>query len=136
MKRRTESERIFLAKAQRRKESEKPSRVIRISLRPCAFAPFRETLRRCARKSTKVKRRLDDVPAQLPELKRFDPLDREHHCDLTAVMDVMRHDSPNRPLTRDPVVSSTKAMPVRFSQVRDRPLGQRRPHRFPGKREP
>src|SRR5438477_11782855 len=74
-------------------------------------------------------RRLGDVPAEGPQVEALDPLDRQHHGDLAAVVAVVGEDPPDGPLPRDGVVGAAEAVAVGAGQVVGGPLVQYKPDR-------
>ena len=76
-------------------------------------------------KATRLgQRNVDDVSALITEVGRFDALHREQSSQLAAVVDVVGHDAPDRPLARDRVGVALVGLQVGLPEVGDRPSGE------------
>ena len=62
------------------------------------------------------------MSAQMRQLKRNNALASQHFAQLTAMVNVVRHDPPEGPLLRDRKVLSLIGMTIGLAQVLHRPL--------------
>ena len=80
--------------------------------------------------------RYDDVTAQRSKLECINAHHAQHHRELPAMMNIVRHDSPYRPLSRIQIILASPPMGVSRIEIGYRPLVKDALNRMPRQFQP